>query len=50
MKIADILESNCVLPQLKATNKKQVLQDIAGQLASVVAIDKRIIFEALFTR
>ena len=50
MKIADILDAHGVLPQLKATNKKQVLQDIAGQLASFVAVDKRIIFEALFTR
>ncbi len=50
MKIADILEARAVLPQLKATTKKQALQEIAQALAVIVAIDKRIIFETLLTR
>ena len=50
MKIADILDARGVLPQLKATTKKQVLQDISQHLAVIVAVDKRIIFETLFTR
>ena len=50
MKIADILEARSVLPELKATTKKQALQEIAQALAAIVAIDKRIIFETLLTR
>ncbi|MDE2384147.1 MAG: PTS sugar transporter subunit IIA [Alphaproteobacteria bacterium] len=50
MKITDIIDARAVMPQLKALNKKQVLQDIAQQLASLIAIDQRIIFETLLTR
>lgn len=50
MKISDIVELRAVLPQLKATNKKQALQSIAQHFASLVAIDQRIIFETLLTR
>ena len=47
MKIADFVDAGSVVPCLKATTKKQVLQDIAQQLAGLVAIDQRIIFETL---
>jgi PTS system nitrogen regulatory IIA component len=50
MKIADIIDAGAVLPSLKAKTKKQVLQDVAQQLARLVAIDQRIIFETLLTR
>jgi nitrogen PTS system EIIA component len=50
MKISDIVEPRAVLPELKAANKKQALQAIAQQFASLVAIDQRIIFETLLTR
>jgi PTS system nitrogen regulatory IIA component len=50
MKISDIIDAGAVLPSLKATTKKQVLQDVAQQLARLVAIDQRIIFETLLTR
>ncbi len=50
MKIADIIEARAVLPHLKATSKKQVLQDIAQHLATLIAVDQRIIFETLLTR
>jgi nitrogen PTS system EIIA component len=50
MKIADFVDAGSVVPCLKATTKKQVLQDIAQQLAGLVAIDQRIIFETLHTR
>jgi len=50
MTISDILDAQAVLPQLKATTKKQVLQDIAQQIAALIAIDQRIIFETLLTR
>ena len=50
MKIDDILDARAVLPEFKATTKKQLLQDLAMSLAGFVAVDKRIIFETLFTR
>lgn len=50
MKIADFLDSRAVLPLLKASTKKQALQDIAQQLGSLIAIDQRVIFETLLTR
>jgi PTS system nitrogen regulatory IIA component len=50
MKISEIIDTGAVLPSLKATTKKQVLQDMAQQLARLVAIDQRIIFETLLTR
>ena len=50
MKIDDILDARAVLPDFKATVKKQLLQDLAQHLAGFVAVDKRIIFETLFTR
>ena len=50
MKISDIIDAGAVVPSLKATTKKQVLQDVAQQLARLVTIDQRIIFETLLTR
>lgn len=50
MKIDDILDARAVVPEFKATVKKQLLQDLAQHLAGLVAVDKRIIFETLFTR
>jgi len=50
MKISDILDARAVLPELKVANKKQAVQAIAQQFASLVAIDQRIIFETLLTR
>jgi nitrogen PTS system EIIA component len=50
MKISDIIDARAVLPHLKSNSKKQALQDVAGHLASLVAIDQRIIFETLLTR
>ena len=50
MKIADFIDVRTVLPQLKSTSKKQLLQDVSQHLAGLVAIDQRIIFETFFTR
>jgi nitrogen PTS system EIIA component len=50
MKISDIIDARAVLPHLKSTTKKQALQDISQHLASLVAIDQRIVFETLLTR
>jgi len=50
MKISDILDAKAVLPEIKATNKKQMLQTIAQHFAALVAVDQRIIFETLLTR
>src|SRR5262252_243787 len=50
MKIADFLDSRAVLPLLKATSKKQALQEMAQALGSLIAVDQRVIFETLLTR
>ena len=50
MKISDIIDARAVLPSLKVTTKKQALHDVAQHLASLIAVDQRIIFETLLTR
>lgn len=50
MKIGDFLDSRAVLPLLKASTKKQALQEIAQALGSLIAVDQRVIFETLLTR
>lgn len=50
MTLDDLIDAQSVLANVKAQNKKQVLQDLAQALASRVAIDHRIIFETLLTR
>ncbi len=50
MNLAEIIDSRAVLPQVKAQNKKQLLQELSQVFAGVVAVDHRIIFETLLTR
>jgi len=50
MTLDDLIDAQSVLANVKAQNKKQVLQDLAQALSSRVAIDHRIIFETLLTR
>jgi nitrogen PTS system EIIA component len=50
MNLAEIIDARAVLPHLKAQNKKHLLQELSQSMASLVAIDHRIIFETLHTR
>ncbi len=50
MTLEDIIAVQSVLPNVKAKNKKQLLQELSQALAKSVAIDHRIIFETLLTR
>jgi PTS system nitrogen regulatory IIA component len=50
MNLAEIIDARAVLPHVKAQNKKQLLQELAGAMGGMVAVDHRIIFETLLTR
>lgn len=50
MNLESIIDKQSVLANVKAQNKKQLLGELSQALASIVAIDHRIIFETLLTR
>jgi nitrogen PTS system EIIA component len=50
MTLHDIIDARAILPGVKAQNKKQLLQELAQALSSLVAIDARIIFDSLLQR
>jgi nitrogen PTS system EIIA component len=50
MTLPDIIDARTILPALKVQNKKQLLQELAQSLSSLVAIDSRVIFEKLLQR
>lgn len=50
MQLSDIIHSNAVIPKLKASSKKKVLQELADFAAGIVAIDAKLIFETLMQR
>ena len=50
MEIADILIPEGVIPHLKATSKKQALQEIARRAADVTGLEHREIFDVLRER
>lgn len=50
MPLADLLAPNAVFPMLRASSKKQVLQELAHQAAPLVDRDPREIFETLLQR
>jgi nitrogen PTS system EIIA component len=50
MTLHDIIDARAILPCLKVQNKKQLLQELAQTLASLVAIDSRVIFDTLLQR
>ena len=50
MNLAEIVDSQSILPSLKAQNKKQLLQELAHAASTVTGVDQRIIFETLFQR
>ncbi len=50
MEIADLLSPDAVLSHLKATSKKQVLQELAHKAALLTGLPERRIFETLTER
>lgn len=50
MDITDILTPDAVVPALRATSKKQALQDIARRAAVLTGVDERTIFDVLMDR
>lgn len=50
MPLSDLLAPNAVFPSLKATSKKQALQELSAQAASLTGQDEREIFETLLRR
>ncbi len=50
MLLSEIIRAECVLPHVKAQNKKQLLQELSLSLAKTTGLDARNIFETLLTR
>lgn len=50
MDIVDILSPEAVIPRLKATSKKQALEDLAKQAAEITGLPERAIFDVLLER
>ena len=50
MTLDAIIDKQSVLANVKAQNKKQLLQELAQALSATVAIDYRVIFETLLKR
>jgi PTS system nitrogen regulatory IIA component len=50
MQLTDILSSEAILPALKATSKKQLLQELSQTAGKVSGLDPRAIFETLLQR
>ncbi len=48
--IADLITPKSVLPQLRAANKKQALQELARRAAAMTGLHERTIYEALIER
>ena len=50
MPLTDLLTVDSVMPNLKAANKKQVLQELSERAAAVSGLPEREIFDALLQR
>src|SRR5438046_581895 len=50
MEIADLVTPAGVVPSLKATSKKQALQELSKKASDVCGLDEREIFDALIER
>ncbi|MCH9766140.1 MAG: PTS sugar transporter subunit IIA [Alphaproteobacteria bacterium] len=50
MDLADLLVPDSVIPSLKATCKKQVLQELSARAAKITDLDSRTIYETLLQR
>lgn len=50
MDLTDLVQPKAIIPNLKASSKKQVLQELARKAADVTGADQREIFEVLIER
>lgn len=50
MDIVDLLTPEAVIPNLRATSKKQALQDLAKKAADLTGLSERAVFEVLLER
>jgi len=50
MEIAELLKPENVIPRLKASSKKQALQEIAAKAMRVTGVQERVIFDTLLER
>ena len=50
MTLQEIVDARAIFPHVKVQNKKQLLQELAQGLGSLVAIDSRVIFDTLLQR
>jgi PTS system nitrogen regulatory IIA component len=50
MQLSDIITSDAILPALKATSKKQLLQELSQAAGKVTGLDPRSVFETLLQR
>jgi PTS system nitrogen regulatory IIA component len=50
MEIADLITPRGVVPQLRVTNKKQALQELAKRAAALTGIQERAIYDVLIER
>jgi PTS system nitrogen regulatory IIA component len=50
MDIVEFLSPGAVIPHLKATSKKQALEDLAKQAAEITGLPERAIFDVLLER
>ncbi len=50
MEIADLVSPDGVIPKLKASSKKQALQELAHRAATITGLHERAIFDTLLER
>ena len=50
MEFVELMTPEAVISQMKADNKKQVLQELSGCAAKLTGVEERIIFEVLLER
>jgi len=50
MEISDLISPAAVIPNLRATSKKQALQDLAKKAADITGLPERAIFDVLLER
>ncbi len=50
MEIVELLSTESVIPNLRATSKKQALQDLARRASSITGLHERAVFDVLMER
>lgn len=50
MEITELLTSECVVADLRATSKKQALQELARRMSKIADLEERAVFDVLIER